>query len=106
MEEEEEEEEDEEEAEEEDKEEEVEEEEEEEDETSGWTYTYHGDCLCWLMATYTAHTSHYEAVLDPHEPLLSPWPQRRRVMANTLRIKCILSLFAPYTDGTDASAPY
>jgi len=26
-------------------------------------YTYHGDCLCWLMATYAAHTSHYEAVL-------------------------------------------
>lgn len=57
-------------------------------------YTYHGDCLCWLMATYVAHTSHYEAVLDPHEPLLSPWPRRRRVMANTLRIKCILSLSA------------
>lgn len=57
-------------------------------------YTYHGDCLCWLMATYVAHTSHYEAVLDPHEPLLSPWLQRRRVMANTLRIKCILSLSA------------
>lgn len=24
-----------------------------------------GDCLCWLMATYVAHTSHYGAVLGP-----------------------------------------
>lgn len=31
-------------------------------------YTYHGDCLCWLMATYVAHTSHYEAVLGPRLP--------------------------------------
>lgn len=55
-------------------------------------YTYHGDCLCWLMATYAAHTSHYEAVLGASPgPLLSPWPGHRRVMANALRIKCILS---------------
>lgn len=66
-------------------------------------YTYYGDCLCWLMATYAAHTSHYEAVLDPHEPLVSPWLRRHRVMTNTLRIKCILILSRPY--GTDASAP-
>lgn len=65
-----------------------------------------GDCLCWLMATYVAHTSHYGAVLGPRTPLgplLSPWLRRRRVMANTLRIKCILSpsaLMAPLCNAT------
>ena len=68
-------------------------------------YTYHGDCLCWLMATYVAHTSHYEAVPEAlASRYLAPWLRRRRVMANTLRIKCILSLSRP--DGTDATAPY
>lgn len=64
----------------------------------GWRVSSHriltdGDCLCWLMATYVAHTSHYEASFSAltHGPLLSPWLRRRRVMANTLRIKCILS---------------
>ena len=57
------------------------------------------------MATYVAHTSHYEAVPEAlASRYLAPWLRRRRVMANTLRIKCILSLSRP--DGTDATAPY
>lgn len=66
-------------------------------------YTYHGDCLCWLMATYAAHTSHYEAILGASRaPLLSPWPGHRRVMANALRIKCIFSLTARWHRYLDA----
>lgn len=68
-------------------------------------YTYHGDCLCWLMATYVAHTSHYEAVLGASRPVTySPWPGHRRVMANALWIKCILSLTARWHRCLDASA--
>lgn len=37
-------------------------------------------------------------------PLLSPWPGHRRVMANALRIKCILSLTARWHRCLDASA--
>lgn len=40
----------------------------------------------------------------PHGPLLSPWPGHRRVMANALRIKCILSLTARWHRCLDASA--
>lgn len=37
-------------------------------------------------------------------PLLSPWPGHRRVMANALRIKCILSLTARWHRCLDVSA--
>lgn len=68
-------------------------------------YTYHGDCLCWLIATYVAHTSHYEAVLGASRPVTySPWPGHRRVMANALWIKCILSLTARWHRCLDASS--
>ncbi|KAH0546300.1 hypothetical protein KQX54_008073 [Cotesia glomerata] len=48
-------------------------------------YTYYGDCLCWLMATYAAHTSHYSPrllVLVLVGPLLSPWPRYTVVQGN------------------------